>query len=336
VPLVPLMIALAYSLGWDALVGLGMSILATNMGFSAAMTNPFSIGVAQKLAGLPLFSGISLRIPFFILIYGLMAWFLVSYARRIERKPESSLIFGEDQSVRAKYSGKALIVPQGEHLQIGRASLVFGIFVALIIVVLFSSPFVPAISDYALPIVGLLFFLGGLIAGLISGTPRRKVFSALRQGITGIAPGIPLILMAASVKYIVAAGGVMDTILHQASLALQNTSPVAEVFIMYGLALFMEIFISSAGAKAVLMMPILLPLADIAGVTRQATVTAYCFGDGFSNLAYPTNPVLLICLGLAAISFGKWLKWTWKLWAVIVPLSLLFLAIAVWIKLGPF
>ncbi len=87
VPLVPVMLALAYYLGWDSLVGLGMSILATNLGFSAAITNPFTLGVAQKLAGLPLFSGAWLRIPIFIALYAVLAIFLVSYARKIDRNP---------------------------------------------------------------------------------------------------------------------------------------------------------------------------------------------------------------------------------------------------------
>jgi uncharacterized ion transporter superfamily protein YfcC len=97
VPLVPIMVALSYSLGWDALVGLGMSILATNMGFSAAITNPFTIGVAQRLAGLPLFSGAWFRLPIFAVMYLLLAVFLVRYARRIERNPKASLVYKEDQ-----------------------------------------------------------------------------------------------------------------------------------------------------------------------------------------------------------------------------------------------
>ncbi len=117
------------------------------------------------------------------------------------------------------------------------------------------------------------------------------------EGVTGIAPGIPLIMMAGSIKFIVTTGGVMDTILHGASQPLSTASPMFAVMIIYVLALFIELFIGSAGAKAVLMMPILLPLADLVGVTRQVTVLAYCFGDGFSNMAYPTNPVLLISLG---------------------------------------
>jgi len=336
VPLVPLMIALSYSLGWDALVGLGMSILATNMGFSAAITNPFTIGVAQKLAGLPLFSGGFFRIPIFLVFYGVLIWFLVAYAKKIDRNAEASLIFKEDQADRKRYAALDLDGMAAGGGKLGRAGLVFAAFVALIILSLVLSPFVPFLADYALPLVGILFFAGGLLAGFVSGAKGKLIGKALLEGIGGMAPGIPLLLMAASIKHIVTSGQVMDTILHSAAGTLQTTSPFAAVLIICGLALVLELFIGSAGAKAVLMMPILLPLADLVGVTRQLTVLAYCFGDGFSNLAYPTNPVLLITLGLAAVSYGKWIRWTAKLWLVVVPIIIFFLWLGTLIGYGPF
>ena len=211
----------------------------------------------------------------------------------------------------------------------------FGVFLLLIIAVLFSSPFVPFLSDYALPIVGLLFFIGGLTAGIASGA-HGLIGQAIKEGVGGMAPGIPLILMAASTKHIVTSGGVIDTILHSTSVGMQNSTPFTAVLIIFGLALMVEFFVASAGAKAVLMMPILLPLADLVGVTRQMTVTAYCFGDGFTNLAYPTNAILLISIGLAGVSYGKWMKFTAKLWLVIFPLVVLFLWLGTLIGFGPF
>jgi uncharacterized ion transporter superfamily protein YfcC len=335
VPLVPLMIALAYSLGWDALVGLGMSILATNIGFSAAITNPFTIGVAQKLAGLPLFSGALLRVPVFIVFYLVLAWFLLRYARRIDRDPTASLVYKEATASAEKY--KHLDLTAGAaNPRVGKAGLVFGLFILFILVVLFAGPFVPFLADYTLPLVGVLFFIGGLVAGLVSGAGGRLIGKALKEGILGLAPGIPLILMAASTKHIVSNGKVIDTILFKTTSLLEGTSPVGAVMIIFVLALLVEFFVASSGAKAVLMMPILLPLADLVGVTRQLTVSAYSFGDGFTNLAYPTNAVLLISLGLASISYGKWMRFTAKLWLVIFPLVALFLWLGTLINFGPF
>jgi uncharacterized ion transporter superfamily protein YfcC len=336
VPLVPIMIALSYSMGWDSLVGLGMSILATNLGFSAAVTNPFTIGVAQKIAELPLFSGFGLRILIFIAVYAVLAVFLVLYARKIERKPEASEVFKEDQVNRNKYAHFQFNPDDTAGLRMKPVLVWLVVFLALIVFVLLAGPFVPALSDYSLPLVGLLFLIGGVGAGLISGAGGGRVRSAAFDGLTGILPAVPMILMAASIKFIVVQGGVMDTILHASVQAISQASPFAAAVIIYGLALVIELFVASGSAKAFLMMPILLPIADLVGVTRQVAVTAYCFGDGFSNLAYPTNPVLLICLGLTVVSYPRWMKWMAKLWVWILLVTVAFLGVGVAIKFGPF
>ena len=336
VPLVPVMIALAYYLEWDSLVGLGMSILATNMGFSAAITNPFTIGVAQQIAGLPLFSGMWLRIPIFVTIYGIFALFLVRYARKVEQDPTRSTVYDEDLKARGRYQSFQAETQSAQRPRLRRAIAWFLAFFAVILALLVLAPFVPAISGFSLPIIGLLFLVGGVGAGFLSGIGSRAVLKAVADGLGGIAPGIPLILMAASVKHIVALGGIMDTILHSANTAFAGASPFAASLIVYGLALVIEFFIGSGSAKAFLMMPILVPLADLVGVTRQVTVTAYCFGDGFSNLAYPTNPVLLIVLGLTVVTYAKWLKWSLKLWLWVILATVLFLGIGVAIGYGPF
>ena len=336
VPLVPIMIALSYSLGWDTLVGLGMSILATNMGFSAAVTNPFTIGVAQRIAGLPLFSGAWLRVIIFIAVYAVLAGFLYLYARKIERSPESSPVYKEDSATRKKYSPIQFDSQANSNLQMGKVLTWLAVFLILIVAVLVSGPFVPAISDLSLPIVGLLFLIGGVGAGLMAGSGRQNVLRAALDGLGGIAPAIPLILMAASIKFIVSQGGIMDTVLNSAVSSISHASPFVAALIVYAMALVIEVFVASGSAKAFLIMPIILPIADLIGVTRQVAVTAYCFGDGFSNMAYPTNPVLLICLGLAVISYPKWLKWTAPLWAAILVVTALFIGIGVAIKFGPF
>ncbi len=336
VPLVPLMIALSYSLGWDALVGLGMSILATNMGFSAAITNPFTIGVAQKIADLPLFSGAWLRGIIFASIYAVLSFFLVRYAKRIEKTPEASPVFLEDQTTRSRYAHLRLDHASGEPKDYKKSLVWLSIFILLILFALVSGSFLPAISDYTMPLVGILFFIAGIGSGLLAGMGGKNLTKAMVDGLSGIAPAIPLILMAASIKFIVAQGGIIDTILYQISRPLTHTSPFLALILIYLLALIIEFFVSSGSAKAFLLIPILVPLADLVGITRQLTVTAYCFGDGFSNLAYPTNPVLLICLGLGMVSYSRWLKWTLPLWLWVGLLTLVFLGIGMMINFGPY
>ncbi len=335
VPLVPVALALSAYLGWDPLVGLGMSILATNMGFSAAITNPFTIGVAQKLAGLPLFSGAWFRIPIFVVIYLVFAVFLTRYARRVEKHPERSLVFEETQRQPYLHQHSDPSLLDASDSPPGQAVWWLGVFLGLILCTLISAPFIPVLASYALPVVGLLFFSAGLGAGLLSNTGKKRVFQALGTGMAGIAPGILLILMAVSIKHIVVQGGIMDTLLHSASGTFTKAGPFASAMIIYGLALAVEFLVASGSAKAFLLMPILLPLADLAGVTRQVAVTAYSFGDGFSNTIYPTNPILLIVLGLTVVSYPKWLRWTLPLWGLILVVTVLFLGLAVAVGYGP-
>ena len=333
IPLVPIIIALSFSLGWDSLVGLGMSILATNVGFSMAVFNPFTIGVSQKLAGLPMFSGALPRLILFIVGYAILALFLRGYAKKIDKHPEASPVFQEDQKERIRLG--SFEVDKTDDPRMRQAIVFLVVFFALILAVLVASPFITFLSDYALPITGLLFVIGGIGAGLIAGV-GKSVWKAAWDGFLGIAPAVPLLMMAASVRYIVQMGGILDTILHWASTLTTGLNPFTAALAIYGLTLVMELFITSGSAKALLLIPILMPLADLAHVNRQIAVSAYCFGDGFSNLVYPTNAALLITLSLTVVPYHKWVKWLLKLWLWIFLATVAFLGIAVLIHYGPF
>ena len=336
VPLVPLLLGLSFALGWDSLVGLGMSILAANMGFSAAITNPFTVGIAQKIAGLPTNSGAWLRVIIFIVIYTVFGIFLVRYARKIEKDPQKSPVFKDETRIREKYRKSDLLTLGDDNPRMKAATICLVVFLVLILVMFFAGSFAPAITDFILPIVGLLFVIGGLSSGVISGMGGKNVGKAMRDGLTGILPSVPLILMAASVKYIAASGGIMDTVLNSTAQLFQGISPMAGALVVFGIALVIEIFVPSGSAKAFLIMPILLPVGDMLGLTRQVAVTAYCFGDGFTNMAYPTNALLLIALGLTVVSYPKWIRWTVKLWLIVAIVAVVFLLIGVAIHYGPF
>lgn len=337
VPLIPFSIALAYALGWDSLTGLGMSILATNLGFSAAISNPFTIGVAQKLAGLPLFSGFWLRTLIFVAVYLLLMLFLTRHARKVERDPQASPLYQADRARRESNGGQVLVaLPQNNAVSLKPALTWFLACMGLVLALLFAAPWVEGLSDVSLPLVGILFLAGGVGAGVRAGHSWRTVMGWLAHGARSIAPGILLIFMAVSVKYVVVEGQILDTLLFWASQSLTNLPAGSAAMLIYFLALGLEFFISSGSAKAFLLMPVLLPLADLLGVTRQTMVLAYCFGDGFSNLAYPTSAVLWIALGLTPVSYTRWLRWTAKLWVGLIFISIAFVWLAAQIGYGPF
>ncbi|MCG8568079.1 MAG: hypothetical protein MI747_23680, partial [Desulfobacterales bacterium] len=338
VPLIVIIVPLSLALGWDSLTGLGMSMLALTFGFAAAVTNPFTIAVAQELSGLPLFSGAGFRIIFFIATYLLCYTFVSRYARKIEADPTLSPVYEADCRVRERFSAQAVLENRGEKDPMKmKAAIWFGGCLSIAIVFMILAGLVPALpSDAAFPTVALLFLIGGAGAGRIIGYGWGKLLKVLGSGAMNMLPGIVLILMAMSVPHIMTRGHVMDTILYYASESIRGTGPYQAAFYIYLLTLALNFFISSASAKAFLVMPIIAPLADIVGLTRQTAVFAFDLGDGFSNMIFPTNALLLIGLSLTVVSYPRWMRWTWKMQVGIASLSLIFLMIAVAIKFGPF
>ncbi|MGI6251619.1 MAG: YfcC family protein [Anaerolineaceae bacterium] len=336
IALVPLAITLAISLGWDSLIGLGMSLLASGFGFAAAITNPFTVSVAQKLAGLPAFSGVFYRVFVFIVIYAMLSVFLTRYAKKVEKDPQHSLVYQEDAPLRVKYAGRALRMGEVKP-RVKQAAQVFGYFMLFILLIIFAGLFLPSLAAVSLPIIAVTFLVGGLVAGSRTGYASiSMLFKDLLTGFAGILPAILLIMMAMSIKHIMTSGKTMDTILHYASQRLSGMSPYLAGVSIYALILLLEFFISSGSAKAFLVIPIIAPLVDMVGLTRQSAVLAFCFGDGFSNVLFPTNAALMIALGLTAVSYPKWFRWTIGLQLAVFAVTLLLLFGAIAMGYGPF
>ena len=317
VPLVPIAVALAYSLGWDALVGLGMSLLAVGFGFSTGVLNPFTVGVAQQLVGLTMFSGIWMRIVTFVLIYGLLIAFLVPYAKKIEKNPAKSIIY--DPAMTERWA--SLRTDYVQEKRKDRALIWFAVVLGTGILLIICSSFVPFLQDIIMPLIALIFLVAGTVSSLVSGMKLKAFFASFGKGMLDILPAVLLILMANSIRYTMVESKILDTILYQTVLLTQNAPSGVVVLMIYALALVLELFISSGSAKAFLLMPLIAPIADLSGISRQIAVLAYAFGDGFSNVFYPTNPVLLISLGIVGIGYGKWFKWSAKIQLAVLALT---------------
>jgi uncharacterized ion transporter superfamily protein YfcC len=334
VPLIVFVVPLAHMLGWDSLTGLGMSLLPLAFGFAAAVTNPFTIGVAQAIAELPIFSGAWLRLIFFVLVYAAVFWFVARHARRVEADPTRSPVYEADRGLRETIARTELRAELSHGVRRGLIWFATAMGVAVLFIVVTAQ--IPSLSLLAFPVMAVLFLVGGLGAGRLSGLSRREVGASFRGGTLNMLPGVVLILMSLSIRHIVDQGGIMDTILHGAADRIAHHPPTVAGFLMYGVTLVMNFFIGSASAKAFLMMPILTPLADLVGLTRQTAVLAFGFGDGFSNMLYPTNALLIIGLSFTSVAYPTWLRWTIPLQAIVFALSAAFLALAVSIGYGPF
>jgi uncharacterized ion transporter superfamily protein YfcC len=329
--IVPLMMPLAASLGMDPLVGLGMSFLALGFGFAAGLTNPFTIGVAQRVAEVPLFSGLWYRALVFAAVYAVLSSFLIRHARRSEGAAD-----GQAQSVVGSGSGFGTgSAPAPAAPRMRRASGWFVGAMAVMLVFSLSSSVVQGMSDLAFPVTTALFLIGGVGSALLSGMGAGEVARTFGSGIVGMAPGIVLMLLAAGVKHVIASAGILDTIIFTGARIVEGMPRVFAAGMIYLLVLIMNFFIPSASAKSLIMMPILAPLADVVGLNRQIAVLAFQFGDGFSNVIYPTNPITLISLALAGVSYPRWFRQTIGLQLAVLAVTAIFLVAAVAIGLGP-
>jgi uncharacterized ion transporter superfamily protein YfcC len=341
VPMIIFIIPVAISLGFDTMTGLGISLLPLSFGFASAVTNPFTIAVAQRIADLPLFSGAWLRIIFFVVVYVLVTAFVIRYARRVAANPRLSPCYDDDQALRQSLGVEAETkaarggsAASGDK-RVWKALVWFALCIAAAMILVVSTARMPGLSNLAFPVMTVLFLAGGLGGGFFAGLGRRT-FAAFGRGALNILPGVALVLMAYSVKQIITAGMIMDTILYLAAELIRRSPPMAAAFLIYAATLVMNFFIGSASAKAFLMMPLLTPLADLVGITRQTAVLAFDFGDGFSNMIFPTNALLLIALSFSSAGYTKWMAWTWKLQAIILAVTSAFLVFAVSIGFGPF
>lgn len=307
VPLVPICVALAVNLGWDPLVGMGMSLLAVGCGFAAGVCNPFTVGVAQQLAGLPMFSGVWLRLLAFGLIYGLLFGFLYLYARKIQTVPAAS---GTEFAA---------------HKKLDKGLTCFVGILGVGILAVLCSGFITALQDYTMIIVAVMFLAGGIAATLVSGMTGKALGKSFLSGVVQMLPAVLMILMASSIRYTLEEAKVLDTLLHGAVGLAEKLPKWAVVEFIYLLVLAMNFFIPSGSAKAFMLIPLIVPMAQVFGISAQLCVLAFAFGDGFSNVFYPTNPALLIGLGLADVSYGKWVKWSIRFQALNLLLTALLL-----------
>lgn len=338
ITLVPLAVAISLALGWDSLVGVGMSLVSVAFGFTAALFNPFNVVVVQQMAGLPLFSGLWLRVIVFVLVYAVLLAFLIPYAKKVERRPEKSLVYESDRVLREKYSAAADgLLLQNPHLR--KAAMLFALCLLAAVIpglaglllqryATLPEGFSNILDFLPMAAMALLFTGGGIAAGSVAGLRGKKLAQAFAQGIKTIAPALPLVLMVVCVTYILQEGKIIHTLLYWVYENIKGFPPGASLLVIFAFVMVLEFFVGSGTAKAFLIMPIVLPLAQLVGLTEQSVVLAFSFGDGFCNILYPTSGVMIIAIGLVGISYGKYMRWFWKLFAAEMLLSVAVLLLA--------
>lgn len=198
---------------------------------------------------------------------------------------------------------------------------VYATFFAIQGVLLVAIASIRAISGLAIPILAASFLVFGLIAGQIVCKDFRKVLAFFLQGAVAMLPAVAMIALASSVKLVMVESNIIDTVMNAVLQLLVGKGKFVTILLIYALILFLQLFIGSASAKIFLVMPIVLPITNALGISPTLVILTYCMADGFTDVILPTNPVLLIGLSMANVSYWKWLKWTWKLQLLLFAIS---------------
>lgn len=324
---IPIGIALARALGFDAITGTAMINLGAATGFSAAVMNSFTIGVAQDIAELPLFSGAGLRIAVLIVMLIATSTYIIRYGEKVKKDPSASVVSDLEVEEKEKTIDiHNLTTMTNKHklilliVSLGFIAIAIGVFA----------------FDWYIVEIGSIFLAMGIVSGLIGGLGPSKVAEAFVEGAKGIAFGALVVGIARGILIVMTEGMIMDTVVHSLSNLIQLLPKSIAVFGMYIVQIIINFFIPSGSGQAAVTMPIMVPLADILGITRQTAVLAFQFGDAFTNSIIPTSGALMASLSIGNIPYEKWFKFIWPLMLIWLAIGGAFLIFANMISYGPF
>ena len=317
--LVPIFVALAIALGYDAIVGLCMCFVGVATGFASATTNAFTIGVAQSIAELPIFSGLVYRWIIFFVQYAVMTFMVMRYANKVKKNPEASYVKDCDFS--------SFELERVENVE----------FTAKQKIILISMIFTVATIVYGSLKLGFwinemsaVFIISALIISIIAGFKPEQIKDNLLTAFKEMAIGMVVVGLARAILIIMQNGVIIDTVVHGLASVTAGLGKMGSAIGMLVAQNIINFFIPSGSGQATAIMPIMVPLGDLAGVTRQVTVLAYQFGDGYSNMLWPTCSVATMC-GIGKIPLDRWYKFFIPVYAVCFCVQVILLIIAVMI-----
>ena len=314
----PLIVGLMIALGYDAMTGFAVLALGEYIGFMASTLNPYTVAVAQSIAGVELYSGLGYRVVCFVVLMGISAAYLMVYARRVRRRPELSVTCGDpcthsfDRSQLDEYT-----------FTWRHALILVDVLATLVVLMLGMINWGWGYKE----LCGLFIIMSAVAATLSGWTPNvycKEMLAGAKSVVwgcilTGLAKGIVVIMNDAKI---------MDTIINALSSLLENAPSAISAQLMLFAHTLINFLIPSGSGQAAATMPIMAPLADILGVSRQVACLTFQFGDGLSNLLWPTCGIVMIC-GLGDVRYDRWLKWFIKLFLILLAAQMILVEIAV-------
>jgi uncharacterized ion transporter superfamily protein YfcC len=319
IPFVLIFVPLALALGYDSITGVSIPFLGSQVGFGAAFLNPFNVGIAQKIAGIQPFSGIGNRLIAWSVATVVTALFLMWWAARVKADPARSPTFALDQELRAAHRGSDVEFAGMTRTHGAVLSIFAGSLLGMVIGVVHY--------DWGVAEIAALFLSMAIVIGLVGRLDADRFVLAFTSGAKDLVNTALVIALARGTVILARDAHIIDTMLHGLMPLVQSSSPVFAAWKMYGIQSVINFFIHSGTGQAALTMPIMAPLADLVGVTRQTAILAYQFSE-FSTPMLPTSGITIGVLALARIPWLTWAKW-------MIPLQLLYVVLSLTLLVPP-
>ncbi|MDL2299042.1 TIGR00366 family protein [Synergistaceae bacterium OttesenSCG-928-D05] len=323
--LIPIFVGIATAMGYDAIVGISMVGLAAATGFASATTNPFTVGVAQSIAGLPLFSGIGYRVAVFIVFQIAAIAYVMRYAAKIKKDPTKSVLHNVEMETLQVSEETA-----NQEFTTTHKILLCGFLFMVVMLVLGGVKL-----GWGIPQMSGLFLVMLFASGAIARYSPNKIAETIVTACSKMVFGALVIGVARGVLVVMNAGGITDTIIYGLAKPLESLPTMLTAQVMLLLQNMINLVIPSGSGQAATTIPIMAPLSDLIGINRQIIVLAFQFGDGYSNLLWPTASGMIMC-AVAKVPFDKWLKFFLPLFGIYYVLQMIFVAAAVMFNYGPF
>lgn len=325
---VPIGIVLSRSLGFDSLVGIAMVTMGMNVGFTGGAYNPFTVGAAQSMVGLSMFSGAWFRFIAHGCFYIVAVFFIMKYALMIKKHPEKSFVY--DIEIKSGFDNK-YSQDSCPELTI-RLKLVIAVIAVGFGFVLYASVMKWNFKT-ELPAI---FLMMAIAASLVAGYSPNKIAEEFVKGAKSMLFGALVVGFARGISVVLENGMIIDTVVHSAASTLTGMPTIICSIAMLFIQTIISVFITSGSGMAAATIPIMSPIGQLLGLTQQTVVLAYQFGDGLTNQILPMSGVLMGSLAFGNVPYSKWCKFVWKMIAVNWIVAAILTAIASLINLGPY
>ncbi|MBQ7795833.1 MAG: YfcC family protein [Lachnospiraceae bacterium] len=322
-PFIPIAISIAIGLGYDSVVGVAIAMVGSIMGFACGPTNAYTVGVSQSIAGLPIYSGIELRLVVFAIVPLICLVYILNYAGRVKKNPTVSLVADVDVSDLAFDTSEFESQPfTWKH----------GCILFTLIGSIASYVYGTVALGWGFAHLGAMFVIVGMISGGINGLGVNGTAETFLRGAKSMAEAGIVMGVAFGISWVLTEACILDTIVYYMAGMLAGLSPVVSIIALFVVVMFINLLIPSGSGKAVVVMPIILPIAQIVGIESQVAILAYQFGDGVTKMCTPLLGVLLLALGFGRVPFSKWAKFVFPLVGILVIVSCAVLVVAM--KIG--